>query len=384
VNRLRRFALTAICTLFRLLPFRFRTGLIRIGSPDRDAPVFLTGNFRLTVERVRHVLEGVDGLDAWLLVANSGGVNVWCAASGGMLTNHGVVSVLKTSGIGALVDHRRVILPQLAATGVEGREVLVKTGWHVVWGPVDARAIPAFLDNDLRKSREMKTVRFPWPQRVEMAVAWAFPISAVFALLALLFWPGGILKLASLVWGWSFVIFLGFPLYERRLRDASKDVGRALFDLGGRGVALTLWIVFSAALALYTALAGALWGEFLRWSLASLVVVLTLEIDLAGSTPVYKSGFREDRMFRIVLDEVRCRGAGLCEQVCPTDVFEVDPTRHLASMPRSDQCVQCGACIVQCPYDALSFESPAGTVVGPDTVRRFKLNLLGRRQKASS
>lgn len=383
MSRLRRLTVIALGTLFRLLPFRSRTGLIRIGSPDRNAPVFLTGNFRLTVERVRQVLEGMDGPGAWLLVANSGGVNVWCAASGGMLTNHGVISVLKTSRIERLVDHRRVILPQLAATGVESRHVLRKTGWHVVWGPVYADAIPAFLSSGLKKTREMEVVRFPWRQRVEMAIAWAFPISAVFALLALVLWPGGLTLMVGLVWAWSFLIFLAFPLYERRLRGASRNVGRALFDLGGRGVVLTLWIAFSGALALYTLVSGAFWGDSLRWSLASLAVVLTLEIDLAGSTPVYKSGFREDRLFRIVLDDERCRGAGLCEQVCPTDVFEVDHARHLASMPRADRCVQCGACIVQCPYDALSFESPAGGIVTPDTVRRFKLNLMGRRQKVA-
>jgi ferredoxin len=39
----------------------------------------------------------------------------------------------------------------------------------------------------------------------------------------------------------------------------------------------------------------------------------------------------------------------------------------------------CGACIVQCPFDALCFESPSGGIVPPETVRRFKLNLLGTR-----
>ena len=76
-------------TLLRVLPFPSRTGLLRIGRPDRDSPVFLTCNFRLSVERVRRALAG---LDAYLLVANSRGVNVWCAATGGLLTNHDVCS----------------------------------------------------------------------------------------------------------------------------------------------------------------------------------------------------------------------------------------------------------------------------------------------------
>jgi ferredoxin len=67
--------------------------------------------------------------------------------------------------------------------------------------------------------------------------------------------------------------------------------------------------------------------------------------------------------------------------VCPKDVFEVDHRRKLASLPRADACVQCGACIVQCPFDALSFRSPRGGQVDPDTVRRYKLNLLGSRTR---
>lgn len=98
-------------TLLRLLPWPCQTGVVTIGTPDRSSPVLLTGNFRLTVERVKRSLGGID---AYLLVANSRGVNVWCAATGGLLTDHAVVSVLKTSGIEKLVDHRQVILPQLA------------------------------------------------------------------------------------------------------------------------------------------------------------------------------------------------------------------------------------------------------------------------------
>jgi len=85
-----------------------KTGLIRIGNPDRSSLVFLTCNYHLTLERVKRALEGID---CYLLVSNSRGVNVWCAATGGLFTNHDVVSVLKTSGIEELVDQRIVVLP---------------------------------------------------------------------------------------------------------------------------------------------------------------------------------------------------------------------------------------------------------------------------------
>jgi ferredoxin len=61
------------------------------------------------------------------------------------------------------------------------------------------------------------------------------------------------------------------------------------------------------------------------------------------------------------------------------DVFEIDLDRRLATLPRAHACVQCGACIVQCPFDALHFRQPDGGLVEPDTIRRFKLNLIGNR-----
>jgi NAD-dependent dihydropyrimidine dehydrogenase PreA subunit len=353
-------------TLLRVLPFPCRTGLVKIGTPGRDSPVLLTCNFRLTVERVRRAIQGID---AYLLVANSRGINVWCAATGGLFTNHDVIAVLKTSGIEDLVDHRQLILPQLAATGIEGAVVHRKTGWTVVWGPVRASAIPAFLKAGSQAAGSMRTIDFPWPQRLEMAVAWASPISLL-ALLLLLFWPQGALPVVGLVWALSALIFLSFPLYHERLRAT-----------GGRiTLALLLWLLFMAALLAATIYAGSLsWPLAIRWGAISLIVVVTLTVDLMGSTPVYKGGFQEDRLLHIALDGELCTGAGLCEQVCPRDVFHVDYERRAAIVAKAEACVQCGACIVQCPCDALHFRSATGAIVPPETVRRFKVNLLGRR-----
>ncbi|MFQ5660333.1 MAG: HgcAB-like fusion protein [Gammaproteobacteria bacterium] len=379
MKRLNFLPANVLQTLLRVLPFPCKTGLVKIGTPGRNAPVLLTGNFCLTVERVRRALKGID---AYLLIANSRGVNVWCAATGGLLSNHDVVSVLKTSGIEDLVDHQQVILPQLAATGIEAKIIHKKTGWKVVWGPVYATSIPAFLSSGYHeKSVEMRTVSFAWAQRLEMAVAWAFPISLL-ALLVFPFWREGVLPIVGFVWGWAFLIFLSFPLYQRQLRTTGKNIGFVFFDFGKRGLPLLLWVFFMLGFAGYTKLTGDFsWIPIFRWGFSSLIVVMILSLDLTGSTPVYKSGLHEDRLLRIVLDALRCKGAGFCELVCPKDVFEVDYDRRLASLPRAEQCVQCGACIVQCPFNALYFRNPRGDVVPPDTVRRFRLNLLGKRTK---
>lgn len=377
MNLLKYVAVNVIETLLRMLPFPRRTGVLRIGHPDGKSPVFLTCNYHLTVARVRRALQGID---CYLLVANSRGINVWCSATGGLFTNHDAISALKTSGIEELVDHRNVVLPQLAAAGVESRIIEQKTGWKVIWGPVYAKDIPLFVESGFKKSPEMREVEFPLAQRVEMAVAWAFPISVVLALITLPLWREALLSLLSLVWGLSFLIFVSFPFYRSWLSSEGKRIGFVFFDFGRGGFQLILWAVLMLGLGIYSIAFGEFtWGLFFHWGFFTFVIVLLLSIDLMGSTPVYKSGLHEDRFLRVVLDEDKCKGAAYCEQVCPRNCYEVDRSHHVATMLRADRCVQCGACIVQCPFDALCFKSPKDGIIPPETVRRFKLNLMGKR-----
>jgi ferredoxin len=364
-------AVNIVGILLRFVPWACQTGLVEIGAPGRDSPVLLTCNYRLTVARVRWALRGKN---AYLLVANSRGVNVWCAATGGLLTNHDVLSVLKTSGIEERVDHRRVILPQLAATGVEAGAVARKAGWQVLWGPVYARDLPPFVEGDLAKSREMRKVGFAWTQRLEMAAAWAFPISVVTALILAVLWRQALLPSVLVIWGLSLAVYLPFPLYGRRLGSGRRGTGTVLAGF------VALWVVVLGTHTGYQyVLGGGGWAETVRWAAVTLAVLLVMGVDFLGSTPVYKSGLQEDRLFRVVLDEERCQGIGYCEEVCPRDCYEVDLRLHRATSPGAARCVQCGACIVQCPCDALRFEDPKCGAIPPDTIRRFKLNMMGKR-----
>ena len=83
-----------VAWLFRWLPRSAPTGLFAIGQPDPHSPVIATGNFSLTLARVRKALRG---RDCWLLVAHSGGINVWCAADGGLFTHNHVIDAIKVS-----------------------------------------------------------------------------------------------------------------------------------------------------------------------------------------------------------------------------------------------------------------------------------------------
>ncbi|GAB4376828.1 MAG: hypothetical protein Kow0042_23600 [Calditrichia bacterium] len=379
MQNLRYWLINLICTLLRAFPLPTRTGLRTIGKPGREAPVFLTGNFLLTVERVKRALRGID---CYLLVADSRGINVWCGAAGGYLTNHSVISVIKTSGIEQQVNHRKIILPQLAASGIETREVTHRSGWHVVWGPVYAADIPAFMENQQKKNGGMHQVAFPLIQRLEMALMWAFPFSLIVSLLTYFISPESLGPLNGLIWGLSLLIFICFPLYDRwflRNKDSLK-ISRftIVFDLGKSMLFFSGLALLAAALYLLLAPQPD-WNLLWRWGLYALVIVLLLSLDLLGSTPMYKSGLHEDRFLKVILNREKCCTAGFCRQVCLRDCFEVDKARGITTIPRGEACVKCGACIVQCPFDALTFQHPDGRTISPQLIRTHKLNLLGTR-----
>jgi NAD-dependent dihydropyrimidine dehydrogenase PreA subunit len=372
----RRWTIILGLTLLRLVPWPRKTGLIEVGQPDRGSPVLLTCSYALTVGRVVRALRGQD---CYLLVANSRGVNVWCAAAGGLLTHHDVVSALKTSGVQACVDHRTVILPQLAAAGVEAREVWERAGWRVVWGPADAAALPAFLARDKQATPEMRQVAFGLRDRLEMAVAWAFPISLLVALVLFFAWRAALLPALLLCWALSLLVFAAFPIYARWLRPRTGRRAISAPRIGAKrgGIQIALWMGCTSMLALYAIWAGTFaWDWLWRWAVLIGALVVLVTVDLAGMTPVLKSGTHKERLYQVVLDQERCLGDGVCVEVCPRGCFELG---EVAMMPRAERCVRCGACVVQCPGDALALLGPRGKVVTPATVRRYKLNLMGAR-----
>ncbi len=169
---------------------RIRPGLYAVGRPEASSPVFVSANYKFSFDRLREALEGIDG---WLLVLDTKGINVWCAAGKGIFSAFEIARRVEATGLAGVVSHRRLILPQLAAPGVAARDVESWTGFQVVFGPVRARDIRPFLDAGLEATAEMRRVRFRLVDRLVLipmelipGLRYALPPAAILGLLTVL------------------------------------------------------------------------------------------------------------------------------------------------------------------------------------------------------
>jgi hypothetical protein len=141
-------------------------GLYAIGKPDRWAPVLVTANYKMSFDHVRDALAG---RSAWILVLDTRGINVWCAAGKGTFGTDELIARVQATGLAGVVAHRTLILPQLGAPGVASHLVTKGCGFRVVFGPVRAADISAFLDAGMKAGPGMRRVRFAFGDRIALA-----------------------------------------------------------------------------------------------------------------------------------------------------------------------------------------------------------------------
>ncbi|MBF0210670.1 MAG: hypothetical protein HQK68_07290 [Desulfamplus sp.] len=143
--------------------YRIAPGLYAIGEPDQNSEVLVTANFKLTFDILR---SSINSISAWILVLDSFGVNVWCAAGKGTFSTQELVSRISKSAVEKVVKHKRVILPQLSATGVKARDVKKMCGFIVIFGPIRASDIALFLQNGKKANADMRQVTFTFKDRL--------------------------------------------------------------------------------------------------------------------------------------------------------------------------------------------------------------------------
>jgi hypothetical protein len=188
-------------------------GIYALGNPARNSPVLVSSNYKMSFDRLRQVLPG---LNAWILVLNSHGVNVWCAAGKGLFSTTELVRRLQAEGLADLIEHRKLIVPQLGASGISAHEVTRQTGFHVTYGPVRARDLPEFTRQGNQATPAMREVTFGIGERLALvpvelvgAMKWGL---LWFAVLFFFIWLSGS---PHTFWGntiqtlWVFLPYLG-------------------------------------------------------------------------------------------------------------------------------------------------------------------------------
>lgn len=171
---------------FSRMRYTVHPGLYAFGNPSPDSLVFVTANFKLSFDCLRRNLHGRSG---WILVLDTKGINVWCAAGKGTFGTEELINRIRAVQLERIMSPKKLILPQLSAPGVSAHEIKKRTGFRVIYGPVRAADILRFLDNRLQAAPEMRRVKFGLSDRLIL-----IPVELT-----------GTLK-------WAVLVFLGFIL----------------------------------------------------------------------------------------------------------------------------------------------------------------------------
>ncbi len=282
-------------------------GLYALGKPGEKSPVLVTANYKMSFDKLR---EALPGRDAWILVLDTKGVNVWCASGKGTFGSKELVSRIQSTGLDQIVSHRELILPQLSGPGVAAHLVTKLSGFRVIYGPIRAKDLPAFLENGLKATPKMRLKTFTLAERlvlVPMEIVGALrPTLVVLPILFLLAFLGrageGWTQAAhhglSSVLAMLVAIFSGAVLTPLLLPWVP---GRA-FSLKGTIVGFVAALaLFSSSWGNWTAVGGRL--ETLGWFLLIPALSAFLAMNFTGaSTYTSLSGVRKEMRWALPLE----------------------------------------------------------------------------------
>ncbi len=162
----------------RRMSYKVDPGLYALGEPRSDSPVLVTANYKLSFDALRSALPG---RSLWILVLDTDGINVWCAAGKGTFSTEELLARIESSGLDKLTEHSQIILPQLCAPGVAAYRIHELSGFKVKYGPIRSKDLPTFIDNNFKATPEMRTKTFPMMERIVL-----IPVELVEALKGLL------------------------------------------------------------------------------------------------------------------------------------------------------------------------------------------------------
>ena len=106
------------------------------------------------------------GRSLWILVLETNGVNVWCAAGKGTFGTRELVLRIEETGLIHLVSHRKLIVPILGAAGISAHEVRELSGFEVYYATIRAEDLPEYLDNGMVTTTRMRQLTFSLRERL--------------------------------------------------------------------------------------------------------------------------------------------------------------------------------------------------------------------------
>jgi hypothetical protein len=271
-----------------------------VGNPDQDSPVLVSANYKLTFDTLRQELTY---LDAWVLVLDTRGINVWCAAGKALFSTQEVVHRIKQTMLEKVVNHHQLVLPQLGATGVSAHQVKKESGFKVVWGPVRAKDIQPFIAAGSRTDKLMRLVTFSILERtvlipVELS---HLPKPTFWVLLAVFFLSGIGTNIFSLNDAW-YRGLMALTAYVGGILAGAVAAPILLPWIPGRAFALkgafTGIVAGSAVLLLFKG--GLIWIEAVALLFITVGISSYLAMNFTGSTPYTSPSGVEKEMRRAI------------------------------------------------------------------------------------
>ncbi len=282
-------------------------GLYALGEPDTESPVLVTANYKLSFDALRSALPG---RNFWILVVDTGGINVWCAAGKGTFSTEELVSRIESSGLAQVVSHRRLIVPQLAAPGVASYRVRELSGFKVKYGPIRSKDLPEFVDKGFKATPGMRLKTFPAIERVVLIpVELVEALKVAVVLIPLFFLLGGLIGSGSF---WTNVLDHGF---FAALALLSAVVGGAVLTpvllpwLPGRAFAFkgaVAGLFVSVVPAVLTRTFLGQWPtllDFVAWTFMVVALAAFLGMNFTGaSTYTSLSGVKKEMRWAVPLE----------------------------------------------------------------------------------
>jgi len=193
------------------MDYKVAPGIYAVGTPDTNADVYVSCNFKLSFDILRRTLQGIN---AWILVLDTKGINVWCAAGKGTFGTQELAFRIREHHLEKIVSHKKIIVPQLGATGVSAYKIKEEAGFKVIYGPVRANDIREFVANNYQATPRMRKINFNLWDRMKL-----IPVELFYAKYYLILIPA------------IFFILAGLNIQGFSVDSSWNNGGRAIVNL---------------------------------------------------------------------------------------------------------------------------------------------------------